>query len=220
MDTFTPTVRTTLRRLPKRAVYDKGEVYRILDEGFVCHVGFSIDGEPYVIPTGYARLGDEIFLHGSAASRMLHALGEGIDVCVTVTLVDGFVLSRSAFHHSMNYRSVVILGRARVLTDPMEKMIAMRCFTNHILPGRWEEVRMPTDQELKGTMVLALALEEVSAKVRKGPPVEDEGDLERPAWAGVVPLESKLGEPVPMDNLVPGVETVDRRRFGHLNIGV
>ena len=220
MDTFTPTPRTTLHRLPKRAVYDKGEVYKILDEGFVCHVGFAMDGEPYVIPTGYARLGDEIYLHGSAASRMLRALGEGIDVCVTVTLVDGFVLSRSAFHHSMNYRSVVILGRARVLTDPMEKMIAMRCFTNHILPGRWEEVRPPSDQELKGTMVLALALEEISAKVRKGGPVEDEGDLELPAWAGVVPLYSRAGEPAPMDNLVPGVETVDRARFGHLNIGV
>ena len=220
MDTFTPTPRTTLHRLPKRAVYDKGEVYKILDEGFVCHVGFAMDGEPYVIPTGYARLGDEIYLHGSAASRMLRALGDGIDVCVTVTLVDGFVLSRSAFHHSMNYRSVVILGRARVLTDPMGKMIAMRCFTNHILPGRWEEVRPPSDQELKGTMVLALALEEISAKVRKGGPVEDEGDLERPTWAGVVPLQSRVGEPVPMDNLVPGVETVDRRRFGHLNIGV
>ena len=220
MDTFTPTARTTLHRIPKRAVYDKGEVYKILDEGFVCHVGFAIDGEPYVIPTGYARLGDEIYLHGSAASRMLRALGEGIDVCVTVTLVDGFVLSRSAFHHSMNYRSVVILGRARVLTDPMEKMIAMRCFTNHILQGRWEEVRPPSDQELMRTMVLALALEEVSAKVRKGGPVEDEGDLERPTWAGVVPLQSKLGEPIPMQDLVAGVETVDRRRFEHLNMGV
>ena len=220
MDTFSPTSRTTLHRIPKRAVYDKGEVYKILDEGFVCHVGFAIDGEPYVIPTGYARLGDEIYLHGSAASRMLRALGEGIDVCVTVTLVDGFVLSRSAFHHSLNYRSVVILGRARVLTDPMEKMIAMRCFTNHILQGRWEEVRPPSDQELMRTMVLALALEEVSAKVRKGGPVEDEGDLERPTWAGVVPLQSKLGEPIPMQDLVAGVETVDRRRFEHLNMGV
>ena len=167
MDTFTPTERTTVRRLAKRGVYDKAEVYAILDEGFICHVGFAIDGQPYVIPTGYARLGDEIFLHGSAASRMLRALGDGLDVCVTVTLVDGFVLSRSAFHHSINYRSVVMLGRARVLADPMEKMIAMRCFTNHILPGRWEEVRTPSDHELKSTLVLALPLEEVSAKVRQ-----------------------------------------------------
>src|SRR6266702_3842309 len=135
-DTFPLTGRTQVRRIPNRGVYDKGEVYAILDEGYLCHVGFAIDGQPYVIPTGYARLGDEIFLHGSAASRMLRALGDGIDVCVTVTLVDGFVLSRSAFHHSMNYRSVVMLGRARVVTDPAEKMTAMRCFTNHILPDR------------------------------------------------------------------------------------
>ena len=144
---------------------------------------------------------------------MLRAVGEGIDVCVTVTLVDGFVLSRSAFHHSINYRSVVMLGRARVLEDPAEKVVAMRCFTNHILPGRWEEVRQPSDQELKATMVLALPLEEVSAKVRKGPPIEDEGDIPRPTWAGVVPLRGQLGEPVPMDDLVPGVPPLDRSRF-------
>jgi len=213
MDTFPPTGRTTVRRLPQRGVYDKREVYAILDEGFICHVGFAIDGQPYVIPTGYARSGDEIFLHGSAASRMLLALGDGLDVCVTVTLVDGFVLSRSAFHHSINYRSVVMLGRARVLADPAEKTIALRCFTNHILPGRWDEVRPPSDQELKATMVLALPLEEVSAKVRQGPPVEDEGDIARPAWAGVVPLHGQLGEPVPMDDLAPGVPPFDRSRF-------
>jgi nitroimidazol reductase NimA-like FMN-containing flavoprotein (pyridoxamine 5'-phosphate oxidase superfamily) len=213
MDTFPSTLRTTVRRLPQRGVYDKAEVYAILDEGFICHVGFAVDGQPYVIPTGYARLGDEIFLHGSAASRMLRTVGEGLDVCVTVTLVDGFVLSRSAFHHSINYRSVVMLGRARVVEDAAEKMTAMRCFTNHILPGRWEEVRPPSDQELKGTMVLALPLEEVSAKVRKGPPVEDEGDIARPTWAGVVPLRGQLGEPVPMDDLVPGVAPFDRSRF-------
>ena len=213
MDTFPPTGRTTVRRLPQRGVYDKREVYAILDEGFICHVGFAIDGQPYVIPTGYARSGDEIFLHGSAASRMLLALGDGLDVCVTVTLVDGFVLSRSAFHHSINYRSVVMLGRARVLADPAEKMVALRCFTNHILPGRWDEVRPPSDQELKATMVLALPLEEVSAKVRQGPPVEDEGDIARPAWFGVVPLHGQLGEPVPMDDLAPGVPPFDRSRF-------
>ncbi len=213
MEAFSPTDRTTVRRLPKRGVYDKSEVYAILDEGFICHVGFAIDGQPYVIPTGYARLKDEIFLHGSAASRMLRSLGDGLDVCVTVTLVDGFVLSRSAFHHSMNYRSVVILGRARVLADPAEKIIAMRAFTNHILPGRWEEVRQPSDQELKSTLVLALPLEEVSAKVRKGPPIEDEGDIPRPTWAGVVPLRGQLGEPIPMDDLPAGVPPLDRARF-------
>jgi nitroimidazol reductase NimA-like FMN-containing flavoprotein (pyridoxamine 5'-phosphate oxidase superfamily) len=213
MDAFTPTGRTTVHRLPGRGVYDKAQVYAILDEGFMCHVGFAVDGQPYVIPTGYARLGDEIYFHGSAASRMMHALGDGLDVCVTVTLVDGFVLSRSAFHHSINYRSVVMLGRARVLADPAEKLVALRAFTNHILPDRWEEVRQPSDQELKATMVLALPLEEVSAKVRQGPPVEDEGDLAVPAWAGVVPLRGQLGEPVPMDDLVPGVPLIDRSRF-------
>ena len=213
METFTPTARTQVRRLPKRGVYDKREVYAILDEGFVCHVGFALDGQPYVIPTGYARLADEILIHGSAASRMLHALGDGVDVCVTVTLIDGLVFSRSAFHHSMNYRSVVMLGRARVLADPAEKMIALRRFTNHILPGRFEEVRPPSDAELKGTMVLALPLEEVSAKIRTGPPVEDEGDIERPVWAGVVPLHTRLGTPEPMDDLVPGVPELDRSRF-------
>jgi nitroimidazol reductase NimA-like FMN-containing flavoprotein (pyridoxamine 5'-phosphate oxidase superfamily) len=213
METFTPTARTQVRRIPQRGVYDKNEVYAILDEGYVCHVGFALDGQPYVVPTGYARLGDEILIHGSAASRMLRAMGDGVDVCVTVTLVDGFVLSRSAFHHSMNYRSVVMLGRARVLADPVEKMIALRRFTNHILPGRFEEVRPPSDAELKGTMVLALPLEEVSAKIRKGPPVEDEGDIERPVWAGVVPLRSHLGTPEPMDNLVAGVPEIDRARF-------
>jgi uncharacterized protein len=213
MEAFSPTDRTTVRRLPKRGVYDKSEVYAILDEGFICHVGFAIDGQPYVIPTGYARLGDEIFLHGSAASRMLRSVGDGLDVCVTVTLVDAFVLSRSAFHHSINYRSVVMLGRARVLADPAQKLVAMRCFTNHILPGRWEEVRQPSDQELKSTLVLALPLEEVSAKVRKGPPIEDEIDIPRPTWAGVVPLRGQLGEPIPMDDLPAGVPSLDRARF-------
>jgi nitroimidazol reductase NimA-like FMN-containing flavoprotein (pyridoxamine 5'-phosphate oxidase superfamily) len=213
MDAFSPTGRTTVRRLPQRGVYDKAAVYAILDEGFICHVGFAIDGQPYVIPTGYARSGDQIFFHGSAASRMMHALGDGLDVCVTVTLVDGFVLSRSAFHHSINYRSVVILGRARVVTERAEKLMALRCFTNHILPNRWEEVRQPSDQELKATAVLAVPLEEVSAKVRQGPPVEDDGDIAIPTWAGVVPLRGQLGEPVPMDDLVPGVPPIDRSRF-------
>jgi nitroimidazol reductase NimA-like FMN-containing flavoprotein (pyridoxamine 5'-phosphate oxidase superfamily) len=213
METFTPTNRTQVRRIAQRGVYDRQEVYAILDEGYVCHAGFAIDGQPYVIPTGYARLGDEIFIHGSPASRMLRALGDGVDVCVTVTLVDGFVFSRSAFHHSMNYRSVVILGRARVLADPAEKMIALRRFTNHILPGRFEEVREPSDQELRGTMVLALPLDEVSAKVRKGPPLEEERDIPRPAWAGVVPLRTVPGTPEPMDDLVPGVPEIDRARF-------
>jgi uncharacterized protein len=210
---FPPTARTQVRRLPARGVYDRPQVNAILDEGVICHVGFSVDGQPYVIPTGYARLADEIFIHGSAASRMVRALGDGIEVCVTVTLVDGLVLSRSAFHHSMNYRSVVVLGRARVVSDPVEKMMALRCFTNHVVPGRWEEVRPPSDRELKSVTVLALRLEEVSAKVRTGPPVEEAGDIGIPAWAGVIPLHTRLGDPIPEPDLVPEAPPLDLSRF-------
>src|SRR6266404_9561907 len=167
MDTFRPTERTTLRRLPKRGVYDKAQVHTILDEGFICHVGFAVDGQPFVVPTGYARAGDQVYIHGSAASRMLRTLDAGVNLCFTVTLVDGFVLARSAFHHSMNYRSVVVLGMARLVTDPNEKWNALRSFTNHIVPGRWEEVRQPTEQELKATSVLSLQLDEVSAGPRR-----------------------------------------------------
>ena len=212
-DTYPPTARAQVRRIPERGVYDKAEVYKILDEGYVCHVGFAVDGQPWVIPTGYARERDRVLIHGSAASRMMRVLGDGIDVCVTVTLVDGFVLSRSAFHHSMNYRSVVMLGRARLLESAAEKMAALQAFTNHIVPGRWEEVRQPSEQELKATTVLELPLAEVSAKVRKGPPVEDEGDVARPTWAGVVPLRTQLGRPEPMANLVEGVNEIDLARF-------
>src|SRR5580693_3328061 len=166
METYTPTNRTQVRRLPKRATYDKEQVHAILDEGYICHVGFVNEGQPFVIPTGYARSGDQLYIHGSAASRMLRSAGNGVDVCVTVTLVDGFVLARSVFHHSMNYRSVVVLGKARPVTDPDEKIEAMRSFTNHVVPGRWDEVRKPTAQELNSTTVLALPLAEVSAKVR------------------------------------------------------
>jgi nitroimidazol reductase NimA-like FMN-containing flavoprotein (pyridoxamine 5'-phosphate oxidase superfamily) len=218
MDTFTPTDRTQVRRLPKRGVYDKATVESILDEGFICHAGFAVDGQPYVIPTGYARVGDRIYIHGSAASRMLRALDRGIDVCITVTLVDGFVLARSAFHHSMNYRSVVVLGKARLVSDPEEKMEALRHFTNHILPGRWEEVRQPTPQELKATTVLAVPLDEVSAKVRIGSPVDDEEDYSLPVWAGVVPLRAEVGEPIPDERILPGLAPLDTDRFTRFRI--
>ncbi len=197
MDNFIPTPRTQVKRLPKRGVYDQAQVYSILDEGFVCHVGFAVEGQPYVIPTGYVRSGDQIYFHGSAASRMLRALDGGIDVCLTVTLLDGLVLARSAFHHSMNYRSVVVLGKARPVTDTAEKTEALRRFTNHVVPGRWDEVRPPTDQELKATSVLALPLEEVSAKVRTGGPIDDEEDYALTVWAGVVPIRMQRGEPMP-----------------------
>jgi nitroimidazol reductase NimA-like FMN-containing flavoprotein (pyridoxamine 5'-phosphate oxidase superfamily) len=210
---FSPTERTRLRRLPNRARYDSGQVHAILDEGFVCHIGFVADGQPFTIPTGYARSGDQMYIHGSSVSRMVRALSDGIDVCVTVTLVDGFVLARSAFHHSLNYRSVVVLGRARLVVDPQEKLEALRRFTNHLVPGRWEEVRGPTEQELKATAVLALALTEVSAKVRTGPPVDDEADYGWPVWAGVVPLRAVAGDPIPDDRVRQDVPAFDPSRL-------
>src|SRR6266852_4286735 len=197
MSSFTPTERTQVKRLPKRGAYDHETVFKILDEAFVCHVGFVVDGQPYVIPTNFGRVGETLYLHGSAASRMLRTLSQGIPVCVTATLIDGLVLARSAFHHSVNYRSVVILGTARLVTDPAEKMEALRVFTEHVMKGRWDDVRQPTEQELKATTVLALPLEEVSAKVRTGGPIDDEEDYALAVWAGVLPLETVAQEPLP-----------------------
>ena len=205
MERFAPTERTTLKRLPKRAEYDCDSVYASLDEAFICHVGFVVDGQPVVIPTGYGRIGDVLYIHGSAASRMLRTLGEGIDVCVTVTLVDGLVLARSAFHHSFNYRSVVVFGKARVVTETAEKMAALRAFTEHVIPGRWDEVREPNESELKATTVLALPLQEASAKIRTGPPIDDEEDHALPVWAGVLPLHLATGEPITDEQLRPGI---------------
>jgi uncharacterized protein len=206
MSTFTPTARTQVKRLPKRGAYDRETVFRILDEAFVCHVGFVADGQPYVIPTNFGRSGETLYLHGSAASRMLRTLSEGVPVCVTVTLTDGLVLARSAFHHSVNYRSVVVLGTARLVEDAAEKMEALRLFTEHIMKGRWEEIRWPTEQELKATTVLALPLEEVSAKVRTGGPIDDEEDYSLPVWAGVVPLPVVPAEPIRDARLEAGTE--------------
>lgn len=176
MTQFQPTDRTQVKRLPKRGHYEEETVFQILDSAFVCHVGFNVDGQPYVIPTNYGRNGHTLYLHGSAASRMLKTLSGGVPVCVTVTHVDGLVLARSAFHHSVNYRSVVILGTARLVDDPSEKMEALRIFTEHVVKGRWAEIRWPDEQEMKATTVLALPLEEVSAKVRTGGPIDDEPD--------------------------------------------
>ena len=206
MDSFTPTVRSAVKRLPARGEYERESVYRILDEGFICHVGFVVEGQPFVIPTGYARRGEVLYIHGSQASRMLRALKAGIDVCVTVTIVDGLVMARSAFHHSMNYRSVVVFGRAFAVEEQNEKLEALRALTEHLAPGRWDETRQPTESEMRATLVLALALEEASAKVRTGPPVDDEEDYALPVWAGVVPLGVVAGEPLPDPRLPPGVE--------------
>jgi nitroimidazol reductase NimA-like FMN-containing flavoprotein (pyridoxamine 5'-phosphate oxidase superfamily) len=212
MDQFAPTARTQVKRLPKRGVYEKERVHSILDEGIVCHVGFTAGGQTYVIPTGYVRVDDRIYIHGSPASRMLDALSEGVDLCLTVTLLDGLVLARSAFHHSMNYRSVVVLGKARLVTDPEEKLQALHAFVNHVVRGRWDEVRQPTAKELQATHVLALPLDEVSAKVRMGPPIDDEEDYSLPIWAGVVPLRTQPDEPVADPRLLPDLPQFDKAR--------
>ena len=184
-----------MKRLPKRGEYGREAVYRILDEGFVCHVGFVSDGQPFVIPTAYGRADDQLYLHGARSSRMLKALAAGADVCVTVTLVDGLVLARSAFHHSINYRSVVVFGSAHAVESDKEKDAALKAFTEHIMRGRWDDVRWPTAQELAATTVLVLPLSEASAKVRTGPPVDDEEDYALPVWAGVLPLRVEPGAP-------------------------
>jgi nitroimidazol reductase NimA-like FMN-containing flavoprotein (pyridoxamine 5'-phosphate oxidase superfamily) len=191
-----PTARTRIVREPQRAVYDRGVANQILDESFLCHVGFVVDGQPFVIPTSYGRDGDVLYIHGSAASRMLRNLNQGVAVCVTVTLLDGLVLARSAFNHSMNYRSVVILGTATLVDDPAEKLAALRSLSEHILEHRWDDVRQPNEKELKATYVLRLPINEFSAKVRVGPPVDDEEDYSFPTWAGVIPLELNAGTPI------------------------
>jgi uncharacterized protein len=201
-----PTQRTRVVREPDRGVYDREAVYRILDEGFLCHVGFTVDGQPFVIPTSYGRDGDSLVIHGSAASRMLRQMKEAVPVCVTVTLLDGLVLARSVFNHSMNYRSVVVLGKAGLIEDPAEKVAALRVLSEHIIPGRWEDARQPNERELKATSVLRVPIEEFSAKVRTGPPVDDEEDYAFPTWAGVVPLELKAGEVIADGRLERGRE--------------
>jgi uncharacterized protein len=203
---YTPTPRTRLVREADRAVYDREAAYHILDEGFLCHVGFVVDGQPFVIPTSYGRKADRLFIHGSAASRMLRQAKEGVPVCITVTLLDGLVLARSIFNHSMNYRSVVVLGKATLVDDPAEKIEALRLLSEHIIPGRWADSRQPNERELKATSILRVPIEEFSAKVRKGPVVDDEEDYSFPTWAGVVPLDMVAGEPVDDARLVPGQE--------------
>src|SRR2546428_4521207 len=201
-----PTARTRVVREPHRGVYDRAEAYKILDEGFICHVGFVIDNQPFVIPTGYGRAGDNLYIHGSAASRMLRNLDQGVPVCVTVTLLDGLVLARSIFNQSMNYRSVVVLGTAVAVEDPDEKLKALHALSDHILPGRWADVRQPNDKELKATLVMRLPITEFSAKVRQGPPIDDEEDYSFLTWAGVVPLEMVASGPISDARLDPKQE--------------
>ena len=200
-----PTDRTTLRRLPQRGSHERTTIEAILDEALSCHVGFVVDGQPFVIPTIHGRIGDRLYVHGSAASRMLKTLAGEVPLCITVSLIDGLVLARSAFHHSMNYRSVVVLGSARAVTDPKEKWDALHAVVEHVAPGRWAEVREPNEKELKATLVLGLSLDEASAKVRTGPPIDDEEDYALECWAGVVPLRLVASEPIPEPRLARGI---------------
>jgi uncharacterized protein len=200
--TFVQSERTRVRRLPARASYDVATVHAILDAGLVCHVGFVEDGRPIVIPTAYARVGDAVVFHGASKSRTLLAAAAGTEVCVTVTHLDGLVLARSAFHHSVNYRSVVMFGRAVAVTDPARKYELLRAFTERLYPGRWHAARPPSEQELKATLVVELPLREVVAKVRTGGPIDDAEDMSLPVWAGVVPLRLVAGAPEPDPALV------------------
>jgi uncharacterized protein len=198
-----------LRRLPARAAYDRGAIDQILDEAMIAHLGFVHDGQPFVIPTLHARVGDTVYFHGSAASRAIRTLSSDMPACLTVTLIDGVVLARSVFHSSVNYRSVVVLGTATPVEGPDERLVALEAFVERLIPGRWGEVRPPTPQELKATRVLAMTLDEASAKVRTGPPEDDRDDLELPVWAGVIPLNTTAGAPIPDAATPPDVKPSD-----------
>jgi uncharacterized protein len=206
-DTFVPTERTRVVREANRAMYDRNVIYKILDEAFVCHVGFAVDGQPFVIPTMFARVGDAVYFHGSAASRMLRNLSSGLSVCITVTLLDGLILARSVFNHSMNYRSVVALGEASPISDPAEKLQALQAFTEKLIRGRWNDARQPNEKELKATNILKLPLTEVSAKVRVGDVEDDVDDYALPVWAGVIPLRLVADPPLRDSRCDPSIPT-------------
>ena len=195
------TDRTKIKRIPKRGNFEREIINQILDEGFICHIGFTMDEQSFVLPTGYARIGENLIIHGSSASRMMRALGREKPICVTVTLIDGLVLARSAFHHSMNYRSVVIFGTAKVIQDKEGKLAALRALTEHIVPNRWREIRPPNDLELKATTVLSFPIEEASAKIRTGDPVDDDEDYDLDVWAGVIPLKLMAEKPISDEKL-------------------
>jgi uncharacterized protein len=202
-DAYQPTERTTVKRLPARGVYDRAVVHQILDETLMCHLGFVIDGQPFVIPTIHVRISETIYVHGSPASRMLRTLEQGVPACVTVTHLDGLVLARSAFHHSMNYRSVLVLGTATVVDDPEKKTEVLHALTDHLIRGRWEDIRQPSLEELRRTLVLAIPIDEASAKIRVGPPLDEEEDYGLAVWAGVVPLNLKAADPIADPRLAP-----------------
>jgi nitroimidazol reductase NimA-like FMN-containing flavoprotein (pyridoxamine 5'-phosphate oxidase superfamily) len=217
-DAYAPTDRTKFKRLAYRGSYDRATVHAVLDEGFICQVGFVVDGKPFVIPTAYGRVGDRLLLHGSASNRMLRALAGGAEACISVTLVDGLVFARSAFHHSVNYRSVIVFARGEEVTDPDEKLEALRVIVEHVVPKRWDAVRVPTTQEVAMTKVVAFPIVEASAKTRTGPPIDDEADYALPVWAGELPLRTVTAEPVPCPRLPAGMpvaaEALGYRRPG------
>jgi nitroimidazol reductase NimA-like FMN-containing flavoprotein (pyridoxamine 5'-phosphate oxidase superfamily) len=197
--------RNRVKRHPERGVYEREAIAAILDEALFCHVGFVVDAQPFVIPTIHARAGDVLYLHGSTASRMLRTLAGGVPCSLTATLLDGVVLARSAFHHSANYRSVTVLGRASLVASDEERLRALEAFSEHLVPGRWAQVRPPSRKELKGTQVLVLALDEAAAKIRTGPPVDDAADMDRDVWAGELPLRLQALDPRPDPRLAAGI---------------
>jgi nitroimidazol reductase NimA-like FMN-containing flavoprotein (pyridoxamine 5'-phosphate oxidase superfamily) len=201
-----PSDRATVKRRPQRAAYDRATINQILDEGLICHVGLTLDGQTFVLPMIHVRVGDKVYLHGSPASRTLQALSRGVEACLTVTLLDGLVLARSAVHHSMNYRSVVLFGRGSAVEETAEKDAALHALTEHLIPGRWADVRRPSERELRATLVVSVPIQEASAKVRIGPPLDEEADYELPVWAGVVPLRMAPGSPIGDARLNPGVQ--------------
>ncbi len=215
MTAFPVTARNRLRRLPARGAYDKAAIYPIIDEALICHVGFVDEGQPFVIPTIHGRQEDTLFLHGAKASRLLKYVQSGQPVCVTFTLLDGLVMARSVFHSSMNYRSVVVFGVGRLLEERTEKLQALAVITEHVARGRWQEARQPTEQELNATGIAALAMESASAKIRSGPPVDDEADYDLPIWGGVLPLRQQALEPVADGRVKEGVVVPASLRHYH-----
>lgn len=197
MNEFTPTARTKIKRKPERGTYDREFIYNVLDEAFVCHIGFVVDGQPFVVPTNYVRVGDTLFLHGSTASRLMRTLAGGAPFCLSVTILDGIVFAPTASGHAVNYRSVVVMGKAEPVEDPQAKVAAMRDFVNHVIRDRFDLVKPPTEQEMKGTMVLSVPLIEVSAKTRTGPAIDEDADYDVPVWTGVVPMKWTAQAPVP-----------------------
>lgn len=204
MKAFTPSARSKVKRLPRRAHYDRETIYGILDAAFICHIGYILGRQPYVTPTAFWREGGAVYWHGSSKSRMLRALEKGPETCLTVTMVDALVVARSGFHKSINYRSAMLFGRPYKVADPQEKLAKMRTFVERLYPGRWEHLRPVNRQELKATTVLGMQIDEASAKVRTGPPVDDEEDYALPIWGGVIPIRQALGEPVDDGRLAPG----------------